>query len=542
MTNQLRKRLRGGDSLDWRPQALLLAALAIMLLPWLGDILFNSKGEPREAIVAVSILDSGNWVLPTSFGTDIPYKPPFLAWLIAAIAAVFNGGVVNEYICRLPSALALIGLCWATYRWAAHSRGARFGLLTAMLLATSAEVFRAGIACRVDMLLAACSVVPVFILDRARTHPAAWRYAAATLLLSCATLTKGPVGSLLPCLVLGIYFLLDGERFGSVLWRLSAVCVASFIIPALWYVAAWRQGGDAFLDLAYEENILRLVGKMPYESHVNPWWYNFLTLAAGLLPWTLLLAAVPLCLRRHAYMAMRTRSGRKRLSHAGLLAVVGAAVVVLFYTIPASKRSVYLLPAYPFIAYALAAVFMRLRMRWPAAAMAWLLSCLAIAAPIAVLIYAAANDGAISHLGYAALMPPMVAGAWWILRRSRPVASSVVCAATLYLAYLGAAGPMALNPRSDEPLARRIASERPTGTIYQLAADKAMRAFTINYYLHDRVCPVGAPPADAPSGAYMLIPSGADTTGLAAAGWSRPDTLTARSCDHRRPMMITVKR
>ena len=145
MTNQLRKRLRGGDSLDWRPQALLLAALAIMLLPWLGDILFNSKGEPREAIVAVSILDSGNWVLPTSFGTDIPYKPPFLAWLIAAIAAVFNGGVVNEYICRLPSALALIGVCWATYRWAAHSRGARFGLLTAMLLATSAEVFRAGI-------------------------------------------------------------------------------------------------------------------------------------------------------------------------------------------------------------------------------------------------------------------------------------------------------------------------------------------------------------------------------------------------------------
>ena len=179
MTNRLRKSMRAGDSLDWRPQAFLLAALAIMFLPWLGDIIFNSKGEPREAIVAVSILDSGNWVLPTSFGADIPYKPPFLAWLIAAFATVFNGGVVTEYISRLPSALALMGLCWATYRWAAHSRGARFGLLTAMMLATCFEVFRAGIACRVDMLLTACAVVPIFILDRARRHPAAWRYIAA---------------------------------------------------------------------------------------------------------------------------------------------------------------------------------------------------------------------------------------------------------------------------------------------------------------------------------------------------------------------------
>ena len=52
----LKEHIRGGYSLDWRPQALLLAALAIMFLPWLGDILFNSKGEPREAIVAVSIV------------------------------------------------------------------------------------------------------------------------------------------------------------------------------------------------------------------------------------------------------------------------------------------------------------------------------------------------------------------------------------------------------------------------------------------------------------------------------------------------------
>lgn len=533
--------MRGGDSLDWRPQAFLIAALAIMLLPWLGDIIFNSKGEPREAIVAVSILDSGNWVLPTAFGSDIPYKPPFLAWLIAIFATLFNGGVVNEYVSRLPSALALIGMCWAGYRWAAHARGARFGLLTAMLTATCFEVFRAGIACRVDMVLTACSVVAIYVMARNRRHPALWRYAAAVALLTCATLTKGPVGSLLPCLVLGIYYLLAGERFFPTLGRLVAVCSASFVLPALWYWAAWHQGGDAFLDLAYEENILRLTGSMSYESHVNPWWYNVLTLASGLLPWTLLLLAVPFCISRQGYMQLRRRAGRTRLSDNGLLAVVAAVVIVGFYTIPASKRSVYLLPAYPFLCYAIAAVFMRLRLRWPAKAMAWLLSCLAVAAPAGVLVYALLHDGVISHLGYAALVPPMVAGAWWLLRRSRPVASSVVCAATLYLAYAAAAGPMVLNPRSDRAEALAIAAQSPTGPVYQLTQSQAMRLFTINFYTGDRVRPVASAPADAPAGTVLLIQHDADTTGLAAAGWSTPQLLKTRSCDHRCELWISTK-
>ena len=77
-----------------------LAALAILYLPWLGETLFNSKGEPREAIVAVSMLQSGNWILPLNYGDDIPFKPPFLAWLIAGAAWLFNGGVVNEYLSR----------------------------------------------------------------------------------------------------------------------------------------------------------------------------------------------------------------------------------------------------------------------------------------------------------------------------------------------------------------------------------------------------------------------------------------------------------
>lgn len=79
---------------------------AITLLPFLGLTDFTTKGEPREAVVAVSMLNQHNWVLPENNGVDIPYKPPFYQWCIAAFSLPI--GHVNEFTSRLPSAIALI--------------------------------------------------------------------------------------------------------------------------------------------------------------------------------------------------------------------------------------------------------------------------------------------------------------------------------------------------------------------------------------------------------------------------------------------------
>lgn len=50
---------------DDRKKAFWFIALLSMLviLPFLGETIFYSKGEPREAIVAFSMLESGNWIL-----------------------------------------------------------------------------------------------------------------------------------------------------------------------------------------------------------------------------------------------------------------------------------------------------------------------------------------------------------------------------------------------------------------------------------------------------------------------------------------------
>ena len=57
--------------------AWLLAALCVVgLFLFLGESLFNTRGEPREAVVALSMLQDGNWILPVNNGVDMAYKPP----------------------------------------------------------------------------------------------------------------------------------------------------------------------------------------------------------------------------------------------------------------------------------------------------------------------------------------------------------------------------------------------------------------------------------------------------------------------------------
>ena len=50
---------------------ILLIICILSLIIFLGNALFNTKGEPREAIVAVSMLKYGNWILPINNGVDI---------------------------------------------------------------------------------------------------------------------------------------------------------------------------------------------------------------------------------------------------------------------------------------------------------------------------------------------------------------------------------------------------------------------------------------------------------------------------------------
>lgn len=487
--------------------AFLIAVLAVLFIPWLGMTPFNTKGEPREAIVAVSMLQSGNWILPVSFGADIPYKPPFLAWCIAAVSLLT--GHVSEFTSRLPSAIAVIALAVMTHCFFRRATGSiRTGLVTALVMASSIEVWRAGYACRVDMVLTAFMVGVLYALYRWRARGYRGVPLTAVICMTCAVLTKGPVGMILPCLVGGVYGLIRGDRFLPLLLRYMAVGVASLVVPALWYVAAYGQGGDEFMRLAMEENFGRMAGTMSYSSHEKGLWYNFVTVALGMLPYTLLalfaLFAVKWRKLQLNGWPSRFAAWLRGLSDADLFAFVTVMVIFVFYCIPKSKRSVYLLPIYPFLAYYIVCVGRFLMARRPnlARTYAAVISMAAILVSATALTVRFSPAGALpaaleamapSAVGMAVALLTLVVGVYlgWCLwmRKTEWCVRSALGVTILTLCCLSAAVlPGVLASKSDREAAAEIAAIVPESEpIYSYMDVPLLRYYTINYYLDDRL-------------------------------------------------------
>ncbi|RHJ91785.1 ArnT family glycosyltransferase [Parabacteroides bouchesdurhonensis] len=349
-----------------KPVTMMVIICIISVLPWIGLGDFSTKGEPREAAVAVSMLESGNWILPQVYANDFAYKPPMAHWLMAAFS--YPQGYVSEFTSRLPSALAFIVLIGFTLVFFGR-RIVKFqeAFIATLLLITCVEIHRAAMTTRVDMLLTTFIVIGLFQLYR-------WEDklelkglpVIIPLLLGCAVLTKGPVGIILPLFVFGVYLLiLNKYSWLTIFKSLLYIGVSSLFLPLLWYLSAWKQGGDDFFNVVMAENFGRFfhisTPAINYDlGHENGVWYNFGTLAGGFIPWTIFFffSLFGLKIKKPSMSFKeilidcwkRIRSMEK----VRLFSLVALVCILFFYSIPSSKRSVYLMPAYPFIALFLA--------------------------------------------------------------------------------------------------------------------------------------------------------------------------------------------
>lgn len=496
----------------------IVCVIAVMLtVPFLGLTDFYSKGEPREAVVAYTMVEHGNWILPINNGGDIPYKPPFFHWCIALFSLL--QGHVSEFTSRLPSALALVAMSVGGFVFFAKRKNANMALLATLLSLTAFEVHRAGINCRVDMVNTAFMVGALFLMFRwweRGKHTMPW---LAILCMSGATLTKGPVGMLLPCAVMGVFMLTQRESLWSTVWRLGLTALLSLVLPLCWYYAAYLQGGDEFLRLVKEENIDRLLGKMAYESHENPFWYNFVTLITGWLPYTLLFVFSLFVLPWKRFSKSGFLQSVRRAEPMQVFVWLAFGLILFFYCIPKSKRSVYLLPCYPFMAWLMAqyVVWLVANRLSAVKVYAWLMGVLGVVLSVAFVVlktgvvpdtlfhgkHAAGNIAMLhalesisvspSHLLFALL--PAAVGVATIMTllkkddnlRNRVVWLSLSVVVALFLALDSTFQPTVLNTKADKPLAPQIEQRFDMTKMYSYMSSPMLHFFSLNFYLGDRI-------------------------------------------------------
>jgi len=291
--------------------------------------------EGRNAEVAREMLASGQWLVPHFNGLPFLDKPPLLFWAVAGSFALFD---VNEVAARLPAALSGALVVVLTFALGRTLLDTRRGLWAAAIVATSPLVLIFSRLVIFDMPLTALVTLALYALVRAQLSPfPPWWLCAAGLSMGLAVLTKGPVGFVLP--LLG-WLAARGALPQSERWAPRSAWVATIFFAAA-VAAPWviqvALTEPSFLHYAVvEETLQRFVS--PERFHRSaPFYYPWLIAGAGLGVWAaVLIALVPM--RRRGVCSARERS-------AVAFGLRAAGTMLLFFSLSASKRPGYVLPA-----------------------------------------------------------------------------------------------------------------------------------------------------------------------------------------------------
>jgi len=345
-------------------RALLLLLIGACLLYGLGlgrtDLW--APDEPRYGAIAEELrsLRHGVSGLVLLHLNDAPYtqKPPLYFWLAAAIGAPFER--VHEAAARLPSAIAGV-LCVALTAWIGRLLFARSmpAILAAGLLATSFRFVFTARRAQLDVLLTCFELgaIAIFLLleskpggiEKARRFPVA--IAGLHASLGAAALVKGPVGWL-PLLVFAAYLAWEGRlaafRAISPLWAWTL----SLGPITVWILAAIALAPPGFAEAAVGEN---LIGRFfAGTSHARPFYYFVIQLPLDFLPWSLLLPFAIPTLWRWSRTSSEKSDDTFEIASAARFLLVWSIAPLIFFSLSAGKRGLYLLPIFP--ALALAAV------------------------------------------------------------------------------------------------------------------------------------------------------------------------------------------
>ena len=320
---------------------------------------------------------------------------------------------------------------------------------------------------------------------------------------------------------MGVFMLTQRENVWSAFWRMALSALCAMLLPLLWYYAAWQQGGDEFLRLVKEENVDRLLGKMSYESHENPFWYNFITLITGWLPYTLMLLCSLFVLPWKQLSKTRLVQSIRKADSLQMFTWLSFGLILFFYCIPKSKRSVYLLPCYPFMAMLMAQYIVWLMSNKKDVVLktfVWIMAAIGIILTLTFVVlkwqcvpdtifhgkHAASNIAMLHALENIALTPRTMFLSWLpgivgvlAVRHLWPksgryqsnraidfMLSLVVC---IFLSLDNVFQPAVLNTKADKALAPEIEERFDMQHLYSYMSAPMLHFFSLNFYLGDRI-------------------------------------------------------
>jgi len=323
-----------------------LGALAVFLLAAvlffinLGGYDLWPPDEPRFALIAREMMQSGDYLTPRVNGVAYEEKPPLMFWGIALLS--WPLGDVNEWTARIPSALGGLTTVVFACLLARSMFGARIAFWAALMLTTTFRFWWEARVGQLDMVLTAWLTIACFALWRWHKERRGVYLVLLYAAMALGALTKGPPGFIFPALAVIAFYWRDKKEVKHLRpiagLALAAVPLAAWLIPARMAASAGHQSdaGQMVVTNIFRQTLQRFFVGV---THANPPWYYLEHLPLDLLPWTLFL---PWC----AVWVWKRRKQSEEVRF--LLSWIVPAFV--FFCIAIENRAIYLLPIYPTLA------------------------------------------------------------------------------------------------------------------------------------------------------------------------------------------------
>jgi len=372
-----------------------LCAIAGVAFLWnLGNIGLVDETEPLFAEAARQMTVTGDFITPYFNGATRFDKPPLVYWLMAVAYRAIG---VNEWAVRLPSALSAIALtCLGFYTLSKQEGSSATDSVTdltdvrkkeegkgnqeaekfphspnlplflsapwigAALIALNPQTIAWGRTGVSDMLLVGCmcSALLAFFLgytleeEREKAgfstvsssrFPNQW-YLTFYVLIALAILAKGPVGIVLPALIVGSFSLYLGNF--RQLWREMRPVSGILIILAIalpWFIRVILANGETYIDSFFGyHNFQRFTQVV--NRHSAPWYFYFFVVLVGFAPWSIYL---PVAIARTRFWQRSYWRRQPRSAQLSLFALFWFCCIFGFFTISVTKLPSYVLPLMP---------------------------------------------------------------------------------------------------------------------------------------------------------------------------------------------------
>lgn len=308
-----------------------LILAGILLFFGNSSLAITDSVESNYALTAKEMVLSGDWLSPQIYGKYWFDKPVMFYWLTALSFKIFG---FTEFAARFfPAVFGLSGL--ALVYWAGKKLYCdEVGLYSSIILLSSLEFFLISKSVITDAVLffffSGCLLF--FYLGYSRQKAYYWylMYVCAGM----ATLTKGPVGFLLPGLII-VIFLGVTKKWRIITQAKLGTGILLFLAVVLpWYGMMYKIHGADFLNVFFgTHNFLRAT--VSEHSRDNVIYYYTLVNLLALLPWSLLLPAV---------IYQKYQNSSFKLQERELFLVIWAAVIFVFFQSVATKYITYTYP------------------------------------------------------------------------------------------------------------------------------------------------------------------------------------------------------